>query len=228
MAHRSLPVLFGTAGISWTAAQTTTPDMGATTDMRLEAVAASPEMQSLSTALLAVAAIFFVLSAISLAQIPLHGRGARLIRIGGMMLGIGGIWLAAGRAGFSLSMLQLTSGGVSRESAVAALSADPGIAFLAILPTLPALLLGPVLIGVGIGLHANRLSGWLPLMCWIAGIGIFIPSEFTNKLGEGVGIGLASLALVLASIAVARIGRESTGTTLMASSTSDADQPTPR
>ncbi|MHA6667425.1 hypothetical protein ACX3O0_01000 [Homoserinimonas sp. A447] len=225
MTNRSLPILFGIAGIAWTTAQSISPDMGTSMEARLDAVAASPGLQSTSTALLAVAAIFFVVSAISLARVPLTGRGARLIKTGGVMLGIAGVWLAAGRAGFSLVMLQLTSEGVSRESALIALSADPGIAFLGILPTLPALLFGPVLIGSGIGLRMRSFQSWLPLIAWVIGIGIFIVSEFINKLGEGMGIGVASLGLVLTALAIARFSAELPATTAGAARNAQTAQP---
>lgn len=217
MSHRSLPILTGIAGLSWFAAQSISPDMGANLNARLDSVAASPESQALSTALFAVAAIFFVISAIFMVRIPLHGRGSRLIRIGGVMLGIAGVWLAAGRAGYSLAMLQLTSEGVSREAAVTAISADPGIAFLGILPALPALILGPVALGFGVGLRHRRLQGWLPLSGWVVGIGIFVASEFISKIGEITGIAIAALALLLASLAVGRFGDELPGTVPAAS-----------
>lgn len=61
--------------------------------------------------------------------------------------------------------------------------------------TLPALLLGAVVLGIG--LRRARLASWLPLILWAVGIGTFIGTEFTVKGGEIIGIATASLALVL-------------------------------
>lgn len=202
MKHRSTTILLALAGLAWTAGQAVLPDMGADWSDRLTAVAASPVRQSAAIALLILAGGLLVLGAVAAARVPRQGRGARLTSAGVFLLGLGGIWLAAGRGAFSMAMARAAAPEVPTESGVAMMSAAGGFEFIALLPCLPALLLGPILIAVG--RRRAVAAGWLPLVLWVVGIGTFIGSEFSSKVGESVGIGVAAVGLGLLGRALAR------------------------
>ena len=120
------------------------------------------------------------------------------------MLALGGIWLAAGRAAFNLEFATLVDSSVPRDTAIDLLDASSGPAFLPLLLTLPCLLVGPILMAVG--LRRAGLTGWLPLVLWIAGIGTFVATEFVVKAAETAGIAVAALALALLGAAAGRAG----------------------
>ena len=202
MKNRALPVLLVLAGLAWTSAQALLPDMGLEWADRLTAVADARGRQSAASALLMLAGSFLVLAAIAMALASRTGPGARLTRIGTVLLGLGGIWLVAGRGVFSMTMLRLTGPEVDSDAALAALSGEGGPEYIALLPTLPALLLDPVLLAIGT--RRARMSSWLPLVCWVVGIGTFVATEFTIKLGESLGIAVASIGLVLIGLALSR------------------------
>lgn len=115
------------------------------------------------------------------------------------MVWVGSGW-SGGRGAFNLVFLRATAPGVPREAGLAVLDAPVGPEFLALVLTLPALLLGPVLLAVG--LRRARLAGWWPLCLWVVGIGTFLATEFTVKAGEIAGIGLAAAGLALIGHAV--------------------------
>jgi hypothetical protein len=205
-------VLLALAGSAWTAGQAILPDMALDTVARYDVVAANRAAEAWSGALLILAGVLLVLAAISLAHrlptVP-GGRGHRSLVVGIAMLGLGGVWLAAGRGAFNLMFVRLTDSEVPRAAALTVLDASGGVAFVPLLLTLPGLLLGPVLLGWG--MHRARLAGWAPLVLWVAGLGVFLASEFTFKVGEIVGIGLASAALVLLGLAAERCTKNRQG-----------------
>jgi hypothetical protein len=168
-----------------------------------------------------LAGSLLVVAAITLARTRRTGRGARLTATGTVMLGLGGVWLVAGRGAFSMVMVQATAPGLDRGTVLSMMSADSGPEFLALLPTLPALLLGPVLLAVG----ARRagLGSWLPLVLWVAGIGTFVATEFTNKVGESVGVAVASVGLVLIGGALTRPAPTAASAEVVAGATTTAD-----
>ncbi len=86
--------------------------------------------------------------------------------------------------------------------ALSVLDGSDGPGFIPLVLTLPCLLLGPVLMGVG----ARRagLAGWLPLVLWVLGIGTFVATEFVLKAAEVAGIGVAAVALTLLGAALGR------------------------
>lgn len=184
------------AGVCWTAGQAALPDMGLEWGQRYDAVAAARGLQAASTALLFAAGVALVTGAIALAR--LVGPGRRLVTVGTTLLGIGGVWLCAGRAAFNLQFLDVTGTDLPREQALALLSSTSPV--FAVFPlTLLALLVGPVLLGIAV-----RRSTWAPLVLWVVGIGLFVGTEFQVKAGEVVGIGLASAALGLLGREVVR------------------------
>lgn len=212
MKRSSLPVLLLLAGAAWTAGQAVLPDMGTEWPERLAAVAADRPLQALATALFVLAGALLVAAAVVAGRVELPGRGAGLVRTGTVLLGLGGVWLAAGRGAFNLHMYQLTDPAVGREAAETVAGADVGTGFLPLVLTLPALLLGPVVLAAGL-LRARRGGAlpWVGLACWLLGIGAFVATEFTVKATEVAGIAVATVALVL-------LGRALTGATATAPS----------
>lgn len=202
-------ILFASAGVCWTAGQAVIPDVGLTTAERYDAVSGSRAAESASAALLVGAGILLVLAAFMTARhtAPLGGRGARLVTVGAALTGLGGVWLAAGRGAFNLFFLRLLGDGVPRDVALRILDDAGSPAFLVLVLTLPCLLIGPLLLALG--LRRARHAGWLPVACWVLGIGTFIATEFSFKLGEIAGIGLGSLGLALMGFAIG--GETTTG-----------------
>jgi len=193
------PYLFlALAGLCWTAGQAVLPDMAMETAERYDLVAADRGAQAWAAALLILAGWFLVLGALAVSRAVAarrRSRGARLLTVGTGMLALGGIWLAAGRGAFNILFLRATDPGVPRDAGIAMLDAAGGVEFAPLLLTLPALLLAPVVLTVG--LRRAGLGSWLPLVLWVTGIGTFLASEFTVKAGEVAGIGLAAVALAL-------------------------------
>ncbi|QZY30079.1 hypothetical protein [Nocardioides coralli] len=188
--------LFAAAAGCWTAGQAALPDMGTTTGARYDAVAASPTAEGAATALLLAAGMLLVLAALSGARrVEASGQGGRLLRVGTALVALGGVWLVAGRGAFNLLFLRLTAPEVPREVAVRVLDDAGGPAFVVLLLTLPCLLVGPVLLGIG--LRRAGATGWLPVACWVAGIAVFLVTEFSLKLGEAAGVAVAGVGLVL-------------------------------
>ena len=183
--------LLAAAGASWTTGQAVSPDMAMATAERYDLVAAARTAEALSAALLVLAGCLLVLAAVSLARIV----PGRLLAVGTAMLGLGGIWLAAGRGAFNMVFLRATHPDVPRDAGIALLDTPGGIEFAPLLLTLPCLLLGPVLLAIGV--RRAGAGAWLPLALWVIGIGTFMASEFTVKAGEVAGIAAASVALVL-------------------------------
>lgn len=186
----------GVAGACWTAGQALLPDTGLEWAERYDAVAGSRGAQAASTVLLFLAGAALVVAALGLARSL--GPGRRAVTVGTVLLGLGGVWLCAGRAAFNLQFLAATAPEVPREQGLAVLeSSSPAFAVFPL--TLLALLLGPVVLGVAV-----RRTTWLPLLLWVLGIALFVMTEFQVKAGEVIGIGLASAALVLLGLALTR------------------------
>jgi hypothetical protein len=186
----------------WVAGQAVLPDAGATWPDRLDAVAAARGAESLATVLLFLGGALLVVGAVGLAPAIRAGRGRRLLQTGTVLLGLGGVWLAAGRAAFNLQLLDATSPDVPRESALAVLSAPDGPEWIVFPICLLALLVGPGLLGIG-----ARRSGavsWWPLALWVAGIAGFVATEFASKAGEIAGLAVAGTGLVWMTVGVLR------------------------
>lgn len=187
-------LLLAAAGTAWAVGQAVLPDLGSTTAERYENVAAARDMEVLSAALFFTAAILLVLGALSLARLVPAGRGRRPMAVGVRLLALGGIWLAAGRGAFNLEFLALTGPDVPQNVALGLLEESGGLAFVPLVLTLPCLLLGPVLIGIGVIRAGGR---WWGLALWVVGIGTFVATEFAVKPAEIVGIALAGAGLAV-------------------------------
>lgn len=195
--RRMCTILLAAAGACWAAAQAALPDMGLETADRYDAVSAQRGLEAASAGLLVLAAGFLVAGALA---VTTRTPPTRLVRLGTLLTALGALWLVGGRAAFTLMFFRLTGPGVPREAALTVLDSPTGGGFLPLVLMLPALLLGPLLLALG--LRRAGLAGWLPLVLWIAGIGIFLGTEFTVKAGEVVGVGLAGVALALLGSAV--------------------------
>ena len=205
MTRRPTTVLIALAGLAWTAGQAILPDMALETAERYDLVAADRASEGWSGALLVLAGVLLVLGALSLGRrlrTVAGSPGHRGVVVGTALLGLGGIWLAAGRGAFNLMFVRLTDPDVPRAAALAVLDAPGDASFAPLLLTLPCLLLGPIVLGVGLRRAVG--ASWLPVVLWVVGIATFIASEFTVKVGEVAGIGLASVALVLLALASER------------------------
>lgn len=197
MRSQSPVILLCAGGLTWLLGQAVLPDMGLQTSARYDAVVDARDLEVWSAGLLVIAGCLLVLGALALTRTlgDVRGPGARLLRAGTSMLALGGVWLVAGRAAFNMVFLRVTTDAVPRTVAISMLDAGGGPEFIPLLVTLPCLLLGPVLLALG--LRRAGLTGWLPLVAWVVGIGTFLATEFTVKAGEIAGIGLAAVALTL-------------------------------
>lgn len=195
--RRTCTILLGAAGACWAAGQAVLPDMGLETAERYDAVSAQRGLEAASAGLLVLAAVFLVAGALVVAT---RAPRTRLVRVGTLLTALGALWLVGGRAAFNLMFYRLTGPDVPREAALTVLDSPSGTGFVPLVLMLPALLLGPLLLAVG--LRRAGLAGWAPLVLWVAGIGIFLAAEFTLKAGEVVGVGLAGTALALTGRAV--------------------------
>lgn len=163
------------------------------------AAARAPELAAAGLFLLA--AILLVPAAIGLATLA-RGRGARLVTVGSVLLGVASIWLAAGRAMFCLMLYTLTGSGVSQQTAVAALDhiGNSG-AFGLFLVALASLLLAPIVLGLGLW-RAGRAPWWLAGI-WVAATVGFLAVE-TSKVGDVLAFGTMMAVLAALGVAAAR------------------------
>jgi hypothetical protein len=196
-------VLLGLAGLAWTTGQAVLPDVGATIEERYARVADAPTLQALSVGLLFTAGGLLVLGSLSAARHVPQGPGRRLVAVGVRLTALGGLWLAAGRAMFNRQFLMLTDANIPREAALRLLEASLSPALIPLALTLPCLLLGPVLVGVGI--VRARTGSWLIVTLWALGIGLFVATEFGIKATEVIGIAVAAVALTMMGRALTRI-----------------------
>jgi hypothetical protein len=165
---------------------------------QLSDVAAARPPELVAAALFMVAALLLVPAAIGIATLA-HGRGGRLIAAGSVLLGVASIWLAAGRAVFCLLLYTLTGSGFSVHTAVVTMTrVGNSAAFGILLLTLVALLLAPVVLGLGFW-RSGRGPWWLPAI-WVAATIGFLAVE-TSKLGDVVGFGAMMCVLAFLGIA---------------------------
>jgi hypothetical protein len=163
------------------------------------AAARAPELAAAGLFLLG--AILLVPAAIGVATLA-RGRGARLIVVGAVMLGVASIWLAAGRAMFCLMLYALTGSGVPEPTAVTALDqvGNSG-GFAMFLVSLASLLLAPIVLSLGLW-RAGRAPWWLAV-AWVAATVAFLAAE-TNKVGDLLAFGTMMAVLAAVGLAAAR------------------------
>lgn len=190
-------VPLGLGAAAWVAGQAALPDLGTGFEDRLAAVAAARGAQQLATVLLFLAGVALVVAATGLRTRASAGPRPRLATAGSVALGLGGIWLCAGRAAFNLQMLKASSEGVDVATGLAVLEGSEGAGFAPFPLTLLALLVAPLLLAASAP-HGRR---WIPAACWVVGIGIFLAGEFRAPLVEVVGVSVAAVGLLLAGSA---------------------------
>lgn len=197
MSRHLVTATLALAGLAWTCGQAVLPDMGHDAGERYDRVADTPGLESLSGGLLILAGALLVLGAVTasrrLASLALV-RGGAATATGTALLALGGTWLVGGRGAFNLMFVRLVDpDNVSRAEALRLLEASSGAGFVPLLLTLPCLLLGPIVLGVG--LRRGGMVGWWPVALWVSGIAVFVGSEFSVKPAEVLGITTASVAL---------------------------------
>jgi hypothetical protein len=199
-----LPLLMALGGAVWTAGQALLPDMGFAWADRLAAIAADRPGQALSAGAFVLAGVLLVAAAVVASRATPAGRGAGLSRAGVLLLGFGGVWLAAGRGAFNLLTYRLTDPSVERAAALEVAAADVGSGFVVLVLMLPALLLGPVLLAAGLIRAGAGGPAWAALACWAAGVGAFVVSEFSVKAVEVAGLAVATVGLALLGVVLTR------------------------
>ena len=126
MTRHPTTFLLALASSAWAAGQAIGPDMALDSAERYDLVVAARAAESWSGALLVAAGVLLVLAAVSLSRrLPTATgeRGHRSLMIATGMLGLGGVWLAAGRGAFNLMFVRLTDPEVPRAAALAVLDA---------------------------------------------------------------------------------------------------------
>jgi hypothetical protein len=155
-----------------------------------------PEL--LSAALFVVGGIMLVLAAIGLAGIVPAGRGRTLVQVGAALLGIGGLWMAAGRAMFEAIVYALAAANTAASAAsLDRIGNSAGTAIF--IPLLLAFAAGPVVLSIGLG-RAGIASRWLGAV-WFGGLVVFLATE-TSKLGNLVGFGTMMAVLAVIGLAI--------------------------
>lgn len=161
---------------------------------QLADVAASRGPELVSAALFLLAAILIVPASIGFAGL-VRGRGARLTGSGSVLLGLGALWIAAGRAMYSFLLYALASPKLSQATAANTLDQIGNSAGFAIfLPLLLALILAPILLTIG--LWRARLSRWWIAPIWLAATVAYVQGLETSRLGALLSFGpmMATLA----------------------------------
>ena len=155
-----------------------------------------PEL--LSAGLFVIGGILLVLSAIGLAGVVREGRGRTLVQAGAALLGIGGLWMAAGRAMFEGIVYALASTDTSASAAsLEQIGNSAGTAIF--IPLLLSLIAGPIVLAFGLG-RMGVAPRWLAAV-WFAGLIVFLGTE-TSKLGNLIGFGTMMGVLVALGLAV--------------------------
>jgi hypothetical protein len=159
----------------------------ATYASQLADVAANRDPELISAALFLLAAVLLIPASAGMATL-VRDRGARLTTIGGILLGIGALWIAAGRAMYGFLLYALASPDLAHGIAVAALE---GIAdssgFAIFLPLLLALILAPILLTIG--LWRAGLAHWWIAPVWLVAAVAYVQGLETSRLGSLVSFG---------------------------------------
>jgi hypothetical protein len=205
-AARALPasaarVLLPAAGAALVVAQAVLPTTPSTAAGQAGAVAAHRGAEVVSAAAFVLAAALLVCGLVSAAG-HRFDRGRALTRIGTVVTAVGTLWLVGGRAAYNLFEVAVV-GSQDHATATAVTSAVSGsAAFGVLLVTLPAFLLGPVLLGLG--LWRAGLTPWWPAGLWLVGGVVVAATESSLRLGPTVGMLLLTAALVTWGRALSR------------------------
>ena len=171
---------------------------------QLADVAAHRTPELLSAVLFVAGGILLVLAAIGLAGAVGAGRGRTLVQLGAASLGIGGLWMAAGRAMFEAIVYALAATNTAASAAsLERIGNSAGTAIF--IPLLLVLVAGPILLTIGLG-RAGLASCWLAAV-WFAGLIVFLGTE-TSKLGNLVGFGTMMAVLAVIGLRIGASGEE--------------------
>jgi hypothetical protein len=182
-------------GLLWTLAIAVQPDSGSTARERYGHIAAHPSLEGLSGLMFYGVAALLVLSGVAVCTTRLSGRGARTIAVGGVLVGLSSLWLAAVYAAFNLLTVQLVQVKVPTTFAYQLINggADPWQQFLDV--ALLCVLAGPAVLAIGLR-RAGQVS-WLPVALWVVGILAYAGTEFVFKPGQIVAMLVCTVALYL-------------------------------
>jgi hypothetical protein len=165
---------------------------------QLADVAAHRTPELVSALLFVVGGVLLVLAAIGLAQLARPGRGGRLVQVGAALLGVSGLWMAAGRAMFEGIVYALAATDTSASAAsLEQIGNSAGTAIF--IPLLLSLIAGPIVLALGLG-RMGVAPRWLAAV-WFAGLIVFLGTE-TSKLGNLIGFGTMMGVLVALGLAV--------------------------
>ena len=161
--------------------------------------ARTPEL--LAATLFLLGGLLLIPAAIGLARTT-SGRGSHLITAGSVLFGVAAIWMSAGRAMFALMLYTLTQPHFARDTAVGALTQiGNSSAFAIFLLPLLALLLAPIVLGLG--LWRARLAPWWPVAVWPVATAAFLALE-RNTLGDLVTFGAMTGVIAAIGLAASR------------------------
>jgi hypothetical protein len=215
---RCTATLAGT-GLLWTLAITLQPDAGSTPRQRWDHIAAHPSLEGLSGLMFYGVAALLVLSGIAVCTARISGRGSRAVTVGGVLVGLASLWLAAVYAAFNLLTVQLLQVKVPTAFAHKIIDgeADPWQHYFDL--ALLCVLVGPVVLAVG--LRRAGLVSWLPLVLWVVGILTYAGTEFVFKPGQDAAMLVCTIGLLLMGRALdgAQVGEPADEAVLQQSAT---------
>jgi len=155
-------------------------------------VEASRGPEAIAAALFVLGAILFVPAGLGIARIA-HGHGGRLTYAGAILLTLGGIWFATGRAMTAHLLYSATRPGIPRDQAIESfVHFTSSGSFVIFLPFLLSFIAAPVVLGLGLW-RMSIGSVWIA-PAWVVSLGSFLVVEGSD-IGEFVGFGFMTLVL---------------------------------
>jgi len=153
---------------------------------QLADVAAARGRELASAGLFVIAGVLVLLASFGLIGLA-HGRGRRAVGVGTLLLAVSSLWLVAGRGLYESVVYAASAPSLPRAAAAATLGAiGDSSAFALFLPLLAAMMLAPLVLGVGLW-RAGTTAVW-PAVVWVVGLVAFLAVE-GNRLGELVTFG---------------------------------------
>lgn len=171
-------------------------------------VEASRGPEVIAAALFVLGAILFVPAGIGIARIA-EGRGGKLTYVGAIMLTVGGIWFATGRAMTAHLLYSATKPGIPRDQAVESLvHITSSVSFAIFLPFLLSFITAPIVLGLGFW-KMGLAPVWI-VPAWVVSLGSFLVVEGSD-IGEFVGFGLMTLVLSWMGLVLIRAAQPNAG-----------------
>lgn len=164
-------------------------------------VEASRGPELIAAALFVLGAVLFVPAGIGIAQTA-RGRGGRLLYAGAVLIAIGGMWFATGRAVTAHLLYSATAPGIPRDDALAGfVHITESSSFAIFVPLLLAFMIAPIVLGMG--LWKSGLAPVWVAPAWVASLASFLALEGSD-MGEFFGFGLMTVVLCWMGVAVMR------------------------